>query len=119
MSSAPEEPTRLSGTERTVLLSAGPVARAASRAASKPEQRWMLTQARDVRRSFVAQVIDAGGTRLAQERWMLLQDDDVRTSYADKVLRTAPEPDRRQIWMLGQPRAVRESYVREVLDAAG
>jgi hypothetical protein len=119
VTSSPEETTRLSGTERSVLLAAGPVARAASRAASKPEQRWMLTQPREVRRSFVAQVIDAGGTRLAQERWMLLQDDDVRASYADKVLRTAPEPDRRQIWMLGQPRAVRESYVREVLDAPG
>jgi hypothetical protein len=116
---ASEETTRLSGTERSLLLAAGPVARAASRAASRPEQRWMLTQPREVRRSFVAEVIDAGGTRLAQERWMLLQDDDVRASYADRVLRDAPQPDRRQIWMLGQARAVRESYVRDVLDAAG
>jgi hypothetical protein len=79
----------------------------------------MLSQPRDVRRSFVAEVVDAGGgDRRAQERWMLLQDDDVRASYAERVLGAAPQPDRRQIWMLGQPRAVRESYVREVLDAA-
>jgi hypothetical protein len=118
--STPEDATRLSGTERSVLLSAGPLARAAAVAATRPEQRWMLGQPREVRRSFVAEVIDAGGgARLAQERWMLLQADDVRASYAQRVLRAAPEPDRRQIWMLGQPRAVRESYVREVLDAAG
>lgn len=117
MEPAPEDPPRLSRIERSVLLSAGPVASAAARATFRPEQRWMLTQPREIRRSFVAEVVDAGGTRLAQERWMLLQDDDVRASYADKVLRPAPQPDHTQIWMLGQPPAVRESYVREVLDA--
>jgi hypothetical protein len=114
----PEDPPRLSRLERSVLLSASPVASAAARATFRPEQRWMLGQSRAIRRSFVAEVVDAGGTRLAQERWMLLQDDDVRASYARKVLWAAPEPDRSQIWMLGQPRAVRESYVREVLDLA-
>jgi hypothetical protein len=115
---APDDPPRLSRIARSVLLSASPVASAAALASFRPEQRWMLNQPREIRRSFVAEVVDAGGTRLAQERWMLLQDDDVRASYADKVLLVAPHPDRTQIWMLGQPRAVRESYVRDVLDAA-
>ena len=74
MTSSPEDTTRLSRIERSVLLSAGPVASAASLASFRREQRWMLTQPREIRRSFVAEVVDAGGTRLGQERWMLLQD---------------------------------------------
>ena len=72
--------------ERTLLLSPGPVARAAARMAQAAEERWMLCQPRDVRRSYVEQVVDRPGDENAQERWMLGQADDVRMSYVREVL---------------------------------
>jgi hypothetical protein len=74
-------------TERSLLLAPGPVARAAARVARAPEQRWMLCQPREVRRSYVAEVLD----RLDQ-------------------------PNAAEIWLLRQPNAVRASYVRDVLE---
>lgn len=74
-------------TERSLLLAPGPVARAAARMARAPEQRWMLCQPREVRRSYVAEVLD----RLDQ-------------------------PNAAEIWLLRQPNAVRASYVRDVLE---
>jgi hypothetical protein len=71
---------------RTILLSPGPVAKAAALAASTPEERWMLAQPRDVRRSYVEQVLDRPHDPNAQERWMLLQTDAVRRSYVRQVL---------------------------------
>jgi len=61
----------------------------------------------------VAEVIDG---KADEERWMLGQDDETRRSYIDEVLVHEDAPDRQAIWLLGQPRKVRESYVREVLD---
>jgi hypothetical protein len=76
----------VSATARALLLAPGPVARAAARAARTVEERWMLCQARDVRRSYVAEVVDRPGDENAQQRWMLLQADEVRLSYVRDVL---------------------------------
>ena len=73
-------------TERRILTAPAPVARAAARVAALPEQRWILAQSRDVRRS-----------------------------YAEEVLGHPDETLRQQIWMLRQVKAVRESYIAEVL----
>jgi hypothetical protein len=103
---------------RSILLAPGPVARAVSLGAGTPEQRWMLAQPREVRRSYVEQVLDRPGNPNAQMRWMLGQADAVRHSYVQDVLARDPDAPPEQAWMLKQPRKVRESYVREVLDAA-
>ena len=71
---------------RALLLSPGPVARAAALAAKTAEERWMLCQRREVRRSYVEQVVDRPEDENAQERWMLHQADDVRRSYVREVL---------------------------------
>jgi hypothetical protein len=74
--------------ERRILLSPGLVSKAAGTRAPGPEERWMLGQSREVRESYVADVVDPPG------------DDDLL----------------RQIWMLRQSREVRESFIREVLE---
>jgi hypothetical protein len=79
----------VSATARRLLLAPGPVARAAALAASTPEERWMLCQSREVRRSYVEQVVDRPEDEHAQERWMLMQGDDVRMSYVRDVLDAA------------------------------
>jgi hypothetical protein len=84
----------VSAAARALLLAPGPVARAASRAARTVEERWMLCQSRDVRRSYVAEVVDRPADANAQERWMLSQADDVRLSYVREVL-DAPAAQRR------------------------
>jgi hypothetical protein len=71
---------------RHVLLAPAAVTRAIAQVDDDPERRWMLRLPRDVRRSFVREVLDAGGGREAQERWLLLQSDDVRRSYVEHVL---------------------------------
>jgi hypothetical protein len=101
---------------RAVLLAPDPVTRVIAAGDGDPERRWMLRRPWRVRRSFVAEVLDAGGTRAHQERWMLRQDDDVRLSYVETVLLAAPAPDREAIWLLRQSVDVRASYVDEVLD---
>jgi hypothetical protein len=108
---------RLPPGARRVLLAPGAVAGALAAAERDPERRWMLRLPREVRRSFVRDVIDRGGSRAAQERWVLLQDDRVRQSYIESVVLASAHPDPRELWMLRQRRAVRESYVREVVDA--
>jgi hypothetical protein len=74
---------------RAVLLAPEAVARMAGLVAGSAEERWMLGQPRDVRRSFVENVVDRPGDPHAQERWMLLQPDAVRKSYVREVLDTA------------------------------
>lgn len=110
-----EEPLRLPPGARQVLLAPGTLARALAAADDDPERRWMLRLPRDVRRSFVAEVIDAGGDRRAQERWLLSQDDATCRSFADDVLAARPDGDPAEAWLLRQPAAVRASFVREVL----
>ncbi len=74
---------------RAVLLAPETVARMAALVAGSAEERWMLGQPRDVRRSFVENVVDRPGDPHAQERWMLLQPDAVRESYVREVLDAA------------------------------
>lgn len=72
---------------RLMLRAPDLVRRAAATQAREPEEQWMLRQPREVRESYVREVLDRGG--------------DVRLT---------------EIWMLRQPAAVRESYVREILE---
>ena len=101
--------------ERQVLLAPDVVAKAAARGAPLPEQRWMLTRPRDLRRHFVRHVFGHPDMERRQEIWMLTQTDETRESFIEHVLeRQTPRPHD-QIWMLRQPASVRESYVHEVL----
>jgi hypothetical protein len=68
---------------KRVLLGPASVRRAAARRMTDEKQRWMLRQSIEVRRSFVREVLEKGGS---EEAWMLLQPDDVRRSYVDEVL---------------------------------
>ena len=104
-----------SATERSILTSPGPVARAASHAARGPEQRWMLTQAREIRRDFAAEVFGREDAELRQEVWMLRQPKAVRESFVENVLLLEDPLPLQAIWMLRQADKVRQSYVREVL----
>jgi hypothetical protein len=107
-----------SATERSILTAPGPVARAASRAVREPEQRWMLTQPRDLRRSFAEDVFGREDAELQQEIWMLRQPRAVRESFIENVLLREGPPPLQAIWMLRQSDKVRESYLRDVLLAA-
>ena len=71
---------------RTVLLGPDFVARAAARRASGRDQAWMLSQPREVRESYVREVLDRGEGSLHAEIWMLRQPDNVRESYVREVL---------------------------------
>jgi hypothetical protein len=72
--------------ERSLLLAPSPIARAAALMAREPEQRWMLCQPRDVRRSYVTDVLDRPDVLNAAEIWMLRQPNAVRASYVRDVL---------------------------------
>ena len=104
-----------SAAERSILTAPGPVARAASHAAREPEQRWMLTQPREIRRSFAEEVFGREDADLRQEVWMLRQPRAVRESFVETVLLNQDPPPLQSIWMLRQVDNVRESDVREVL----
>ena len=101
--------------ERQVLLAPDVVAKAAAKLAPLPEQKWMLSQPRALRRHFAEHVHGHADMERRQEIWMLTQTDAIRESFIAEVLeRQRPRPHD-QIWMLRQPVAVRESYVHEVL----
>ena len=76
-----------SATERSILTGPNALAKTAAYATAEPEQRWMLRQPREVRRSF-----------------------------ADEVFGRPDATERQEIWMLRQPKAVRESFIRDVLE---
>ena len=107
-----------SATERSILTAPGPVARAAARAVREPEQRWMLNQPREVRRSFAEEVFGREDADQRQEAWMLRQPKRVRESFIEQVLMREDPPPLQEIWMLRQTDKVRDSFVREVLEAA-
>ena len=71
---------------RTVLLGPDFVARAAARGATSREEAWMLCQPREVRESYVREVVDRGEEPLRAEIWMLRQSNAVRDSYVREVL---------------------------------
>jgi hypothetical protein len=102
-------------TERSILTAPGAVARAASHAVREPQQRWMLTQPREVRRDFAEQVFGREDAELRQEVWMLRQPKALRESFIEQVLLHEEPVPLQAIWMLRQTDKVRESYVREVL----
>jgi hypothetical protein len=100
--------------EREILLAPDFVCRAAAAATSGRVQQWMLGQPREVRRSYVREVIDVNGGEHEQRIWMLRAPARVRKSYLREVAEI--EGAGPQVaWMLNQPDEVRESYVREVL----
>jgi hypothetical protein len=104
--------------EREVLLAPDVVARTAGMAAAEPAQRWMLSQPRSIRRTYVNEVLDPRGGDIAQKRWMLRQPPGVRASYIEIVLAAGPDGPRPEVvWMLTQSDAVRASFVAEVLEA--
>jgi hypothetical protein len=80
-------PVSLGTIARTVLLGPDLVARAAARRAASPEEAWMLGQPREVRESYVREVVDRGDESVHAEIWMLRQSRDVRESYIREVLR--------------------------------
>jgi hypothetical protein len=71
---------------RSVLLAPNLVSRTAARAAGAREEAWMLSQPRDVRQSYVREVVDRGEDPLHAEIWMLRQSEAVRQSYICEVL---------------------------------
>ena len=73
-------------TERRILTAPAAVARAAAKVATLPEQRWILMQPRDVRRSYAEEVFGRADEALRQQVWMLRQPRDVRESYIADVL---------------------------------
>ena len=75
-----------SATERRVLTAPAPVARAAARVAQLPEQRWILSQPREVRQSFADEVHGRKDADRRQQIWMLRQSKAVRESYISAVL---------------------------------
>jgi hypothetical protein len=68
---------------KRVLLGPEALRRAAAGRAPGKQERWMLRQSLDVRRSYVREVLEKG---VNEEAWMLLQPDDVRRSYVVEVL---------------------------------
>ncbi len=104
-----------SAAERSLLLAPDAVARAAVAFAPDDEARWMLRQARAVRRSFVEDVHGREDEELRQQVWMLGQPREIRESFVRHVLdRQDPQP-REMIWMLRQDDAICRSYARFVL----
>jgi hypothetical protein len=87
---ASDAPLILPPGARSLLCGPDTFARAVAAVESDPERRWLLRQPRAVRRSFVLEVIDAGGGPAQQQRWMLLQADGVRRSYVADVLDAPP-----------------------------
>jgi hypothetical protein len=62
------------------------VRKAAARRATDQTERWMLTQPLEVRRSYVENVLERGGSDDVEQAWMLLQPETVRRSYVEEVL---------------------------------
>lgn len=102
--------------ERQILTAPDAIARAAAPMAPEPEQRWMLKQSRDLRRSFADEVFGRPDEDVRQQVWMLHQPRDVRQSFARDVLMQADAPEREMIWMLFQDDEACRSYARYVLD---
>lgn len=69
-----------------MLLAPALVRRLAASQAKAGEERWMLSQERGVRESYVRDVLDAGGDERLAEIWMLRQSRRVRESYIREVL---------------------------------
>jgi hypothetical protein len=102
--------------ERQILTAPDAIARAAAPMAPEREQRWMLKQSRELRRSFAEEVFEQPDEEHRQQVWMLRQPREIRESFAREVLMKEPGTPREMIWMLFQDDATCRSYVRYVLD---
>jgi hypothetical protein len=71
---------------KRVLLGPAAVRRAAASRATDPQERWMLGQDAEVRRSYVREVLERGGGDVVEQAWMLRQPDHVRESFVAEVL---------------------------------
>ncbi|MGH2839122.1 MAG: hypothetical protein ACRDJY_12345 [Thermoleophilaceae bacterium] len=73
--------------QKRVLLGPAPLRRAAAARALRPQEAWMLRQPREVRQSYVRQVLSGrGDLDVLAEIWMLRQPEHVRESYIAEVL---------------------------------
>ena len=108
-----------SAAERSLLLAPAAVARAAAPLAPDEEARWMLKHPRDVRRSFVEEVLGREDEERRREIWMLRQPREVRAGFVEEVLMGQDPLPREEIWMLTQADDVCRSYVRFVLLGEG
>ena len=71
---------------KRILLGPASVRKAAA-ARSKGQDRWLLLQPAEVRRSYVTDVLNKGGGKDHEQAWMLMQPAAVRKSYIAEVLR--------------------------------
>lgn len=71
---------------RRVLLGPSFVRRIAATRANEAVEAWMLAQSREIRESYVREVLDKGDDPVLAEIWMLRQERDVRESYIREVL---------------------------------
>lgn len=105
--------------QREVMLGPDFVARNATRFVRGKAVKWMLSQPREVRRSYVHEVMDRPADRPqepAQQAWMLRQPGPVRASFVEQVLLKRDEaPSDNVLWMLAEPYATRDSYASNVL----
>ena len=101
--------------ERRILLAPDAVARAAVPVAPDREARWMLRQSRDVRRSYVEEVLGREDEELEQQIWMLHQTREIRLSFVKHVLRKQDPEPREMIWMLQQADELCADFARFVL----
>jgi len=72
--------------QRSVLLGPSAICKAAATQVKRPEEVWMLHQRKEVRVSYVHEVLDRGGDERLAQMWLLRQPDDVRESYIEHVL---------------------------------
>ena len=71
---------------KRVLLGPATVRKAAASRAKDPQERWMLLQSAETRRSYVREVLERGGSEEVEQAWMLHQPDHVRHSFVAEVL---------------------------------
>ena len=78
--------TEVTKAQRRVISAPRPITLPLSRLTRDPEQRWMLSLPRSVRKSFLHDVIDGPPIAHLDEFWMIRQTPEVRMSYIRNVL---------------------------------
>jgi hypothetical protein len=72
--------------QRSVLLAPAAICKAAATQVKRPEEIWMLRQSKQVRTTYVHEVLDRGGDERLAQIWLLRQPQEVRESYIEYVL---------------------------------
>jgi hypothetical protein len=72
--------------QRRVLAAPSPVTRSLALLTRDAEERWLLSQPRSVRVSFLHDVIDGPPIPRLDEFWIIRQTNEVRQSYIRNVL---------------------------------